>query len=90
MLPVRGQSVLRNALWTCVARPFHASSRHLEFHFDTHHFVQRLEREGFNRAQSEGIMSALEEVIDESVRNMTANMVTKADQEKVSRAIPMF
>jgi len=52
------------------------------FHFDTHHFVQRLEREGLNRAQAEGIMSAMAEVIDESVRNMTSNMVTKADQEK--------
>jgi len=53
------------------------------FHFDTHHFVQRLEREGLNRAQAEGIMSAMAEVIDESIRNMTSNMVTKADHEKV-------
>ncbi|KAF9033721.1 DUF1640-domain-containing protein, partial [Hymenopellis radicata] len=52
------------------------------FHFDTHHFVQRLEREGLNRAQAEGIMTALAEVIDESIRNMASNMVTKADQEK--------
>lgn len=29
-------------------------------------------------------MSAMAEVIDESIRNMTSNMVTKADQEKVS------
>ena len=57
-----------------------------DFHFDTHHFVQRLEREGLNRAQAEGIMSAMAEVIDESIRNMTTNMVTKADQEKVSAA----
>lgn len=28
-------------------------------------------------------MSAMAEVIDESIRNMTANMVTKAEQEKV-------
>ena len=28
-------------------------------------------------------MTAMAEVIDESVRNMTSNMVTKADQEKV-------
>ena len=28
-------------------------------------------------------MSAMAEVIDESIRNMTSNMVTKADQEKV-------
>ena len=31
-------------------------------------------------------MTAMAEVIDESVRNMTHNMVTKAEQEKVARA----
>lgn len=36
-----------------------------------------------NRAQAEGIMAAMAEVIDESIRNMTSKMVTKADQEKV-------
>ncbi|KAI0763782.1 DUF1640-domain-containing protein [Trametes elegans] len=63
-------------------RPFHSSPARHDFHFDTHHFVQRLEREGLNRAQAEGIMNAMAEVIDESIRNMTSNMVTKADQEK--------
>ncbi len=28
-------------------------------------------------------MAAIAEVIDESIRNMTSNMVTKSDQEKV-------
>ncbi|KAJ7050503.1 mitochondrial protein [Mycena amicta] len=63
-------------------RLFSSTCRRGEFHFDTHHFVQRLEREGLNRAQAEGIMAAMAEVIDESVRNMTSNMVTKAEQEK--------
>jgi hypothetical protein len=70
------------------ARPFHASHTAHEFHFDTHHFVQRLEREGLNRAQAEGIMGAMAEVIDESIRNMTSNMVTKAEQEKVGVTTP--
>ena len=69
------------------ARQLHSTSRVSDFHFDTHHFVQRLEREGLNRAQAEGIMSAMAEVIDESIRNMTSNMVTKAEQEKV-RLLP--
>ncbi|KAH8118058.1 hypothetical protein DFH11DRAFT_1503697 [Phellopilus nigrolimitatus] len=64
------------------ARAFHTSPIAHDFHFDTHHFVQRLEREGLNRAQAEGIMSAMAEVVDESIRNMTSNMVTKTDQEK--------
>ena len=79
-------------MWTIVfrlasrphfSRSFSASQCRPDFHFDTHHFVQRLEREGLNRAQAEGIMSAMAEVIDESIRNMTSNMVTKAEQEKV-------
>jgi len=65
------------------SRLFSSSTRRQDFHFDTHHFVQRLEREGLKREQAEGIMSAMAEVIDESIRNMTSNMVTKADQEKV-------
>ncbi len=68
----------------CNVQAFHSTSRALDFHFDTHHFVQRLEREGLNRAQAAGIMSAMAEVIDESIRNMTSNMVTKAEQERVS------
>ena len=71
--------------WARMTRSFRSSSRRSDFHFDTHQFVQRLEREGLNRAQAEGIMSAMAEVIDESIRNMASNMVTKADQEKVSR-----
>lgn len=70
--------------WLSTIRTFASSRPLLDFHFDTHHFVQRLEREGLNRAQAEGIMSAMAEVIDESIRNMTSNMVTKAEQEKVS------
>jgi hypothetical protein len=66
----------------CQQRSFSTSTSRSDFHFDTHHFVQRLEREGLNRAQAEGIMSAMAEVIDESIRNMTSNMVTKAEQEK--------
>ncbi|KAF8596744.1 mitochondrial protein [Ceratobasidium sp. AG-I] len=53
-------------------------------HFDTHQFVQRLEGEGLSRSQAEGIMTAISEVIDESVKNMSRNMVTKSDQEKYS------
>ena len=64
-------------------RDIQTTKPRMDFHFDTHHFVQRLEREGLNRAQAEGIMAAMAEVIDESIRNMTSNMVTKADQEKV-------
>jgi hypothetical protein len=71
-----------------LTRKFSSSRPWHDFHFDTHHFVQRLEREGLNRAQAEGIMTAMAEVIDESIRNMTSNMVTKAEQEKVLITTP--
>ena len=74
---------LRSPLFPQLHRGFRTTATRDDFHFDTHHFVQRLEREGLNRAQAEGIMSAMAEVIDESIRNMTSNMVTKADHEKV-------
>lgn len=74
----------RPSIWLSISnRNFSMTQTRSDFHFDTHHFVQRLEREGLNRAQAEGIMSAMAEVIDESIRNMTSNMVTKAEQEKV-------
>ena len=65
------------------ARAFSASPLRSDYHFDTHKFVERLEREGLNRPQAEGIMMAMAEVIDESIRSLTQNMVTKAEQEKV-------
>lgn len=64
-------------------RLFSSSGIRKDYHFDTHHFVQRLEREGLTRPQAEGIMTAMAQVIDESIRTMTHNMVTKSEQEKV-------
>ncbi|KAH9072222.1 hypothetical protein EDB83DRAFT_2361766 [Lactarius deliciosus] len=63
---------LRTPSFPHLYRTFRTTSTRDDFHFDTHHFVQRLEREGLNRAQAEGII----------IRNMTSNMVTKADHEK--------
>ncbi|RUS19564.1 mitochondrion protein, partial [Endogone sp. FLAS-F59071] len=69
------------------ARPFHTSSPSHDatlpnHHFDTYKFVQKLEQDGFTREQAEAILDSLSEVIDESVANLTKNMVTKVDQEK--------
>lgn len=81
-LPLRASIILqhRRSLYT---RSFTSTTKRSDFHFDTHHFVQRLEREGLKREQAEGIMTAMAEVIDEAIRNMTSNMVTKSQQEKV-------
>ena len=67
-------------------REISTSASRKDYHFDTHQFVARLEREGLTRAQAEGVMSSMAEVIDESIRTMTRNMVTKSEQEKVGNA----
>ncbi|CAI2165604.1 9575_t:CDS:2 [Funneliformis geosporum] len=58
-----------------------ANVNNLEY-FDTSSFVERLEKEGFTRQQSEAIMTSLSEVMNESMQNLTSNMVTLTDQEK--------
>ena len=64
-------------------RDFHGSSTsRARFSFDTAAFVSRLEQEGLSRKQSTGLVEALEEVVEESIRTMTANLVTRAEQEK--------
>lgn len=50
--------------------------------FDTHGFVKRLEQEGVPKQQAEGIMIGLSNVIDESVRNMAADMVSRAEHDR--------
>ena len=65
-------------------RSLHSSSPTNDNHFDTHAFVEKLAQQGLKREQAEGVMSALAEVVDESITGMSRTMVTKAEQEKVS------
>ncbi len=53
-------------------------------HFDTHAFVEKLEKQGLTRVQAEGVMTVLAEVVDESIKGMEVSLVSKAEQEKVS------
>ena len=67
---------------------FHSPSRQRTStdsqHFDTHHLVSLLTKDaGLTQKQAVGVMSALEEVIQGSVRGMVSNLVTRAEQEKV-------
>ncbi|CAG8565129.1 14299_t:CDS:2 [Funneliformis mosseae] len=66
-----------------VNRSFNNSNVNNLEHFDTSSFVERLEKEGFTRQQSEAIMKSLSEVMNESMQNLTSNMVTLTDQEKI-------
>lgn len=53
-------------------------------HFDTADYVTRLESHGLSRNQAEGVIDTLEEIIGESIQTMQGNLVTRAEQDKVS------
>ena len=64
-------------------RPLHtATYLGAQYSFDTAQFVSRVEREGLSRKQAVGVMEALQEVVEESIRTMTSNLVTRSEQEK--------
>lgn len=67
--------------------PPHATHLVLADHFDTAEYVDRLEQEGLTRKQAEGVIDTLEEIVEESIKNMQANLVTRAEQDKVRASI---
>lgn len=48
-----------------------------DHHFDTLKFVQRLKMEGFSEEQAVAMMKVLNDVIQESIQNLTRTMVLK-------------
>ncbi|PYH94433.1 hypothetical protein BO71DRAFT_419349 [Aspergillus ellipticus CBS 707.79] len=64
-------------------RAFHASAPHQrDHHFDTLKFVQRLKDEGFSEEQAVAMMRVLNDVIQESIQNLTRTMVLREDTER--------
>ncbi|RAL06746.1 CCDC90 family protein [Aspergillus homomorphus CBS 101889] len=64
-------------------RAFHASaSRQRDHHFDTLKFVQRLKDEGFSEEQAVAMMRVLNDIIEESIQNLTRTMVLREDTER--------
>jgi len=55
-----------------------------DHHFDTLKFVQRMKEEGFSEEQAEGMMRVLNDVIEESIQNLTRTMVLREEQEKAT------
>lgn len=53
-----------------------------EHHFDTLKFVQRLKMEGFSEEQAVAMMKVLNDVIQESIQNLTRTMVLKEGMMK--------
>ncbi|KAK3902591.1 hypothetical protein C8A05DRAFT_44013 [Staphylotrichum tortipilum] len=66
-------------------RSFHASApRRRDHHFDTLRFVQRLQEEGFTEEQSVAMMNVLNDVIAESIQNLTRTMVPREEAAKTT------
>lgn len=66
-------------------RSFHASAvRRRDHHFDTLRFVQRLQEEGFTEEQSVAMMKVLNDVIEESIQNLTRTMVPREEAAKIT------
>ena len=77
---------------TCLTCPstrrggFSTSNPIRSTNFDTLKVAQRLEANGFTPEQSKAVMQLLKDVIDESIMGLTRTMVTREEQDKVSRA----
>ncbi|KAJ0161631.1 Protein FMP32, mitochondrial [Colletotrichum tanaceti] len=68
-----------------LTRSFHATpARRRDHHFDTLKFVQRLKSEGFTEVQAEATMKVLNDVIQESIQNLTRTMVLREDAAKAT------
>ncbi|ORX57028.1 DUF1640-domain-containing protein [Hesseltinella vesiculosa] len=51
-------------------------------YFDASRFAALLEREGFSASQSKAVINALNDVVDESSVNVTADLVSKSEQQQ--------
>ncbi|KAG6229441.1 hypothetical protein E4U24_008020 [Claviceps purpurea] len=68
-----------------LSRTFHATARReRDHHFDTLKFVKRLQDEGFTEEQSVAMMKVLNDVIQESIQNLTRTMVLREDAAKAT------
>lgn len=77
---LRGPGLFRQIEACNSLRRFSVSNgRRTPHHFDTRKFAHQLERQGFTQTQSEAVLKALATVLDESVENMSSNLVSKED-----------
>ncbi|KAJ5550672.1 hypothetical protein N7461_005370 [Penicillium sp. DV-2018c] len=83
----RGNPIRHNGVYVATFHParraFHATAvRPRDHHFDTLKFVKRLQAEGFSEEQSVAMMRVLNDVIQESIQNLTRTMVLREDSER--------
>ncbi|KAF3393853.1 Protein FMP32 [Penicillium rolfsii] len=80
--PVRHNGVYV-AAFKPAQRAFHATPpRPRDHHFDTLRFVKRLQAEGFSEEQAVAMMRVLNDIIQESIQNLTRTMVLREDSER--------
>ncbi|CAI7639016.1 unnamed protein product [Penicillium pancosmium] len=82
-----GNPIRHNGVYVATYRPaqraFHATpARQRDHHFDTLKFVQRLQAEGFSEEQAVAMMRVLNDIIQESIQNLTRTMVLREDSER--------
>ncbi|CAG8265650.1 unnamed protein product [Penicillium nalgiovense] len=83
----RGNPIRHNGVYVATYNParraFHATPvRPRDHHFDTLKFVKRLQAEGFSEEQSVAMMRVLNDIIQESIQNLTRTMVLREDSER--------
>ncbi|KAK6376604.1 Protein fmp32, mitochondrial [Exophiala oligosperma] len=86
-LPVDSAPIRHNGVYVATfktaRRAFSATAAcQKDHHFDTLKFVQRLKDEGFSEEQAVAMMRVLNDVIEESIQNLTRTMVLKEDAER--------
>lgn len=82
--PVRHNGVYV-AAFKPARRAFHATpARPREHHFDTLKFVKRLQAEGFSEEQAVAMMRVLNDIIQESIQNLTRTMVLREGERYLS------
>lgn len=75
--PIRHNGVYV-ATFKTAQRAFHATpARQRDHHFDTLRFVKRLQAEGFSEEQAVAMMRVLNDIIQESIQNLTRTMVLR-------------
>jgi hypothetical protein len=63
-------------------RSFATSSRINALHFDTHGFVIRLEASGMPRQQADTLVTALGDVVEESIKGLEKGLVGREEGER--------
>lgn len=88
--PVDAQAppIRHNGVYVAAFKParraFHTTAvMKRDHHFDTLKFVQRLKEEGFSEEQAVAMMRVLNDVIEESIQNLTRTMVLREGLSKI-------